>query len=282
MNRQSLARYSREGLVYSVVGLILLFAIFPLVWMFLSSLKPPALTFAIPPAWTFEPSIENYQRALGGDRGWGASLPRYFVNSVVVATTTTIITVAMGATAGHVLARYRVGGEALPLGFLFAKMMPAIVLVLPLYLIMNAANLIDNPIALIATYTAFNLPFAVWLARGFFAEVPEELEEAGLIDGCTRWQAFLRVAVPLAVPGLATMTVLIFITSWNEFLFALLLTNLDGRTAPVSAALFITDEAILWGPITATGCMIIGVPLVITLFLQRYIVRGLMEGALKS
>ena len=281
MQARKMGRTVRELLVYGLVGAILIMAIFPICWMILSAFKPTSLTFAIPPAWVFEPSLENFQRALGGGRGWSSSLPHYFFNSVLVATTTTVITVTLGAMAGHVLARYRTGGETLPLGFLFARMMPALVLILPLYLIIKTANLIDNPISLIVTYTAFNLPFAVWMARGFFNEVPQELEEASRVDGCTRWQSFTRVAVPLAIPGLATTTVLIFITAWNEFLFALLLTSLNGRTAPVAASLFITDEAILWGPITATGTLIISVPIILTLILQRHIVRGLMEGALK-
>lgn len=262
---------------------IFLLSFFPLLWIVLTAFKPGSDAFAVPPTWVFVPTLENFEQALGAG-GTGGAFASYLGNSLLVSVVSTTLTLALGAMAGHTLARKLRGraGESVPLAFLLAKMIPALVLILPLYLLMQTLGLIDSPAALIIAYTAFNLPFAVWMSRGFFRDVPLEIEEAAYVDGASHWTSFWRVALPLAVPGLAATAILVFMAAWNEFLFAKLLTSQYGRTAPVAASLFITDDAILWGPIAATATLIIGVPLVLTMLLQKYIVRGLAAGALKQ
>lgn len=276
-------RLVREVLLYAAVILFLLLAVFPLFWMAISSIKPPGLVFATPPVWRFEPTLENYVTALGGGgRGWGGDMPRYFVNSAVVSICVTVGNLVIGSMAGYGMARYRLGRDALPLIFLFGRMLPAMVLVLPFFLIVKNLGIGETPLSLILSYTAINLPFCVWMSWSFFLDFPNEIEEAAQVDGCSKLQAVVRIIIPLASSGLISIGILVFVACWNEFLFASTVAGLSTRTLPVAASLFITDEAILWGPMTATCMLIMLVPALITIFLQKYIVSGISMGALKG
>ncbi len=283
MSKRKRLRLFGEILLYAVVILFLLLAIFPLFWMAVSSIKPPGLVFATPPVWSFTPTLENYAAALGsGGRGWGADMPRYFLNSTIVSVCVTISNLVIGSMAGYGMARYRLGRDALPLIFLFGRMLPAMVLVLPIFLIVKNLGIGETPLSLILSYTAINLPFCVWMSWSFFLDFPNEIEEAAQVDGCSKLQAVVRIIIPLASSGLISIGILVFVACWNEFLFASTVAGLSTRTLPVAASLFITDEAILWGPMTATCMLIMLVPALITIFLQKYIVSGISMGALKG
>lgn len=273
----------KEVLIHAIIIVFLIFFIFPIFWMIISSIKPAGLVFAIPPKWLFQPSMENYQAALGGgSRGWGVGIHKYFINSFVVATIVTLSNLAIGAFAGYGMARYRVGGKILPLAFLLGKMLPPTVLVLPFFLIIKNLGLSDSQFALIIAYTAINLPFCVWMSWSFFLDLPWEIEEAAIIDGCSKWKLLSRIIVPMASPCLIAIGILVYVACWNEFLFAMTLTSRNARTLPVVASLFITDEAILWGPMSATCVLIMALPILFTLFAQKYIISGINAGAVKG
>ncbi|HHV63002.1 MAG TPA: carbohydrate ABC transporter permease [Firmicutes bacterium] len=273
----------KEVAIHGGILTFLLITVFPIFWMLISSIKPPGIVFATPPVWIFKPTLENYIQALGyGPRGWGTGMSHFFWNSLVIATVVTVSNLIIGALAGYGMARYKVGGETLPLAFLLGKMLPPTVLILPFFLIIKKLGLGDSQLGLVLAYTALNLPFCVWMARGFFLDLPREIEEAAMIDGCSRLQSLIRVVAPLALPGLIAIGILVYVFCWNEFMFAMILTSLKARTLPVAASLFITDEAILWGPMTATGVIIMSVPILLTLVAQRYIIAGLSAGALKG
>ena len=276
-------RVANSILIYAIVSSFLIFVLFPLFWMLISSIKPAGLVFASPPVWSFNPTLDNYVEAIGGGtRGWGADMPKYFINSLVIATIVTISNMIIGSMAGYGMARYRVGKDTLPLVFLVGKMLPAMVLILPFFLIIKGLALNNSIASLILAYTAINLPFCVWMSWSFFLDFPVEIEESSMIDGCNKFQSIVKVIIPLVMPGLISISILVFVACWNEFLFASTIAGMNARTLPVAASLFITDEAILWGPMTATSMVIMIVPALLTLFLQKYIVSGLSLGALKG
>ncbi len=273
----------KEVCVYTVVTLFLMLMVFPLFWMAISSIKPAGIVFATPPVWKFTPTMDNYKEALGyGSRGWGSSIPKYFLNSAIVAAVVTVTNLVVGGLAGYGMARYRLGKEKLPLLFLFGRMLPPMVLVLPFFLLTKNLQLGDSIFALVIAYTAINLPFCVWMTWSFFLDFPNEIEEAALVDGCNKFQSVVKIIIPLSAPGLISIGILVFVACWNEFLFASTLASVNSRTLPVAASLFITDEAILWGPMTATCMVIMAVPALITIFAQKYIVSGISLGALKG
>lgn len=272
----------KEVIIHGFVLIFLIFYVFPIFWMGISSIKPPGVVWALPPVWIFKPSLENYSIAIGhGGRGWGTGMAQFAINSFMVASLVTVTNLILGALAGYSMARFKTGGKILPLTFLLGKMLPPIVLVLPFFLIIKRMGMGDSISGLIVTYTAINLPFCAWMAWSFFLDLPRELEEAARIDGCSRFQSLVSIIAPLAFPGLIAIGILVFVFCWNEFMFALVLTSLRARTLPVAASLFITDEAILWGPMTATGVIIMSVPVLLILVAQKYIVSGLKSGALK-
>ena len=274
---------SKEIFIYTTVISFLVFVIFPLFWMFISSIKPAGIVFSTPPVWIFKPTLDNYVEAIGGGtRGWGADIPKYFINSLVVAVVVTLSNMIIGSTAGYGMARYKIGKDVLPLTFLIGKMLPAMVLILPFFLLIKQVSLSNSIFSLILAYTAINLPFCVWMSWSFFLDFPDEIEEASMIDGCNKLQSVVKVIIPLVIPGLISISILVYVACWNEFLFASTIAGMNARTLPVAASLFITDEAILWGPMTATSMIIMIVPALITLFLQKYIVSGLSLGALNG
>ena len=160
-------------------------------------------------------------------------------------------------------------------------MAPPFGVLIPFYLMFSRMGLLDRRISLVIVYMVFNLPFVVWMMRSFFSELPLELEESAMVDGCTRWGAFARIALPLALPGLAATMIFCVIMSWNEFLFALLLTGTQAKTAPVALYGFVTFREVLWGPLFAAGTIITAPVLVFTLLAQKHLVRGLTMGAIK-
>lgn len=251
--------------------------VFPVYWMVTTSLKSEADIHVYPPLFLFPITFENYTQLFGTAR-----FVYPFVNSLIVATVSTVGSVALGSMAAYGIGRFRLGGKLFPFWILAMRMFPSIVLALPIFFLASSAGLLDSRAALIAVYLMFNLPFVIWLMRGFFLEIPLSLEEAAWIDGCSRWQAMVRVVLPLARPGLAVTAIFGFIASWNEFLLAAVLTGPETRTAPVAAAQFSGEYGILWGPMMAAGTVIVLPMLVVGLLVQPYIVRGLTLGAVKG
>ncbi|HET6972829.1 MAG TPA: carbohydrate ABC transporter permease, partial [Pyrinomonadaceae bacterium] len=260
----------------------LLFALAPAYWMLTISLKTEVEQFAVPPPWfVFTPTLTHYQDAFV-TRGFG----NYLLTSAIVAVTSTACALVIGTLAAYALARFQLPwrlNRRLSLWILSTRMFPAIVTAVPLFLMMRDVQLLNTRLSLIIVYTGFNLPFVVWMMRGFFADLPRDLEEAALVDGDSRIGALVRVVLPLVSPGLAATAVFCLIVSWNEFLFALVLTQTDASmTLPVGIAGSVTQFEIKWGVMSAAATVAVVPILVFALSLQKYLVRGLSMGAVKG
>ena len=271
-----------RGLKYGLAGLAVFSALLPVYWMMTISLKQEIDQFAVPPKWLFfNPTLAHYRDAFV-ERSFG----QYLTTSAIVAVTSTICAIVLGTLAAYALARFRLPRKLnmrLALWILSTRMFPPIVTAVPLFLLMSDLTLLDTTAALIIVYTAFNLPFVVWMMRGFFLEIPREMEEAARVDGDSRLGALRRVILPLVAPGLAATAVFCLIISWNEFLFALTLTQTDAAmTLPVGIAGRVTQYEIEWGVMSAAGVVAMIPILVFALAVQRYLVRGLSLGAVKG
>jgi multiple sugar transport system permease protein len=270
--------------VFRYVALVaaLVFALAPVYWMLTISLKTEVDQFASPPPWlVFSPTLEHYYDAFIS-RAFG----QYLVTSAIVAVASTLCALVIGTLAAYALARFQLPwnlNRKLSLWILSTRMFPAIVTAVPLFLMMRDLRLLNTRTALIVIYTAFNLPFVVWMMHGFFADLPRDLEEAALVDGDSRLGALVRVVLPLVSPGLAATAVFCLIVSWNEFLFALVLTQTDAAmTLPVGIAGRVTQYEIKWGVMSAAASVAMVPILVFALALQKYLVRGLSLGAVKG
>jgi multiple sugar transport system permease protein len=278
MNRSHPVRILQQVLVYAAVLVAVVLSLAPIVYLLITSFKPPQLTFALPPVWIFTPTLQNYT-----DVFTGGEFTRYFVNSLVIALSTTLIALVLGASAAYGFARFRFRGAFwLRMSALIPQMLPPITIIVPLYVLFNGLNLTDSRTGLIISYLTFTVPLAIWMMIGFFEDVPEDLEESAMIDGCTRIQALWRVSIPIVTPGLAATAILGFLYCWNEFLYAVILTGRHARTLPVTITSFMTNKAILWGRIAASGSLVLIPVLIFALLAQRYLIQGLSRGAVKG
>ncbi|MBA3415838.1 MAG: carbohydrate ABC transporter permease [Chloroflexia bacterium] len=276
----ALGRPSRAAIVttYAVGGVALLIFLFPIFWMVLTSFKTTAQAFTSDPVLVFQPTLKNYREVLF-DRGFVA----YIRNSLLIGLLATLLTLVLGVTIAYPLARYTLrGGRQITSWILSLRIIPPIVSIVPLYIIFSRLNLVDRYPALIIMYTFMNLPLAVWMLRGFFAEVPRELEEAALVDGSSPVGGFFRIVLPLVVPGLVATGMLSLIFCWNEFLFANVLTAARTKTAPVGLTEYATPVSVLWTQIMAAGTVVVLPVLAVGVFIQRFLVRGLAVGAVKG
>lgn len=273
---KNLARF----IIGIVLALALLFFLFPIVWMFLTSFKTQSQIFAHPPV--FIPpqeqwNLDNYSAALTENGGLQS-----IRDSLIVSASTAVISVSVGALAAYSLARYRTGGDQFSFWILSTRMFPPVASAIPLFLIFRELKLVDTYWALIIANTIFNLPFAIWLLKGFIEDLPVELEESALIDGASVFGAFVRITLPLIRPGLVTALLFTFVFTWNEFMFALLLTRRTVRPITVMIQSLAGAHIVLWAQIAAAGIIAIIPGILLVIFLQRYIVRGLTMGALKN
>jgi len=263
-------------ILYLGLGIICLVTLFPIIWILVTSVKPTIDIPAYPPKIIFQPTFEHYERAFSRSGFLGS-----FLDSTLIAIVVMFLSVTLGSMCAYALARFNVGGKNFRFWILSQRMFPPVAMILPLYILMRSLHFLDTYFSLIITYTVVNLPFTVWLMRGFIIDLPKELDEAALIDGCSIWKVFWRIILPVVKPGLVAAAIFALITSWNEFLFALILTGGAVKTVPLVASEVITDKEVLWGPMSAIGTMT-AIPIIIfTLFVQKYIVRGLSYGAIK-
>ena len=276
---------SRSRRFYDVTSatiaiLIVLFAMFPIVWTALTSLKREAdivtTTLQYLPA---DPSFENYRTL------WERSdYPRLLRNSAIVTVMTVVMSLVIGIFAGYSISRYRFRGRGgLMVFYLVIRMFPFTLLLIPLFIMLRSLGLFDSHFGLALTYTTFLLPLCIWILKGFFDAIPPDLEEASRVDGSTRLGALFRIVLPLVRPGIAATTVFIAIGAWNEYLWALLLTTASGaRTWPVGLQLMVGEFQMPWGVLSASGIVSI-IPIMIGFaFVQRALVSGLMTGGVKG
>ena len=276
----ALGRPSRAAVAttYAVGVAALLLFLFPLFWMVLTSFKTTAQAFTSDPVLFFRPTLDNYRDVLF-ERGFVA----YVGNSLLIGVVATLATLVLAASVAYPLARYDLrGGRQIASWILSLRIIPPIVSIVPLYIVFSRLNLVDRYPALIVMYTFMNLPLAVWMLRGFFAEIPRELEEAALVDGSSPVGGFFRVVLPLVVPGLVATAMLSLIFCWNEFLFANVLTAARAKTAPVGLTEYATPVSVLWTQIMAAGTVVVLPVMAVGVFIQGFLVRGLAAGAVKG
>jgi multiple sugar transport system permease protein len=259
------------------LAVMLVFVLLPIYWSAVSSIKPADDFFRSPPPWfPSHPTLDHY-RLLGAVRGWEG-----IENSLIVAVATTILSVFLGTTAGYSMARFRTGGKQLALWVLSQRMMPPIAALMPLFLLYRQLRLLDSRIGLVLLYTVFTLPFSVWMMFTYFRQLPVELEEAALVDGCSRWGALWRIAWPLAAPGLVSAAVFSFIFAWTEFIFAVVLTTRRATTLPVVISSFIGVQSSLIGEVGALAVLSFVPAILLGFLVQKHLARGLTLGAVQG
>jgi len=267
----------REELWIDILLVVAVLAVLvPLLWILATSLKGRFDISAKPLKFLFQPTLDNYRTVFLSDR-----FLRYFSSSAIIALSSTLISLFFGSMAAYSITRHRTGGDFLPFWILSQRMLPPIVIILPVYILMRNLGLLDTYWSIIIMHTLINLPFAIWLMTGFFREVPEAIDEAAVIDGCSIFKAYFRIILPIVTPGLLATGIFCLVASWNEFLFALVLSGRTVTTLPVATAFYVTDRDILWGPMTAVGVTAMIPIIVFTLVIQKYLVRGLSYGAVK-
>jgi len=265
---------------YLVAAIFTGFCLFPFYVIVTTALKTETVIFAWPPVWNFKPSLQSFYNALFVYGGRSAL--SYLINSIVISTISTFLAVALGAMAAYGFARFTFAGkDHLAFWILSTRFAPPVAFIVPIYLMVQKVGLLDSHLALIFIYTAMNLSLVIWILRGFFADIPIEIEEAALVDGYSRLQIFWRVALPLVRPGIVSTAILSAIFSWNEFLYAMVLTQSRAATLPVYLAGFSNSMGLAWGEYMAVGAMAVLPMLVFTFALQKYLVRGLTFGAVK-
>jgi multiple sugar transport system permease protein len=256
---------------------ILIFTLFPFYWMVSSSFKTQVDLLASPPVWLFSPTLENYA-AIFTDQ----TVTSAIVHSLIVATSTTVLALLLGTPAAFALARYHFRGKAdLWFWFISNRMISPIVLALPVYLLAQSLNMLDTYAVLVLIYLTFNLPIVVWICTDQFRAIPPELEQSARLDGASQFLIFRKIYLPLGLPGIAVSAIFSFIFSWNELLYALVLTRRAVHTAPVVATNFMSGYELPWGKIMATSTMIVLPVTIFALFVSRHMISGLTMGATK-
>lgn len=264
---------------------ITLFACLPMLWMLVTSLKTQFAALQYPPEWIpSEPTLEEYVRLLSPENDVGREFLIYLWNSVLVSAATTALGVIVAVPAAYAFSRFRFPGRSLLFyAVLVRNMFPAVVFLIPLFILMRWLGLVNTHASLILTYLTFVLPLSIWLLKGFYDNIPPQLEQAARIDGATRLEAFLRVVMPLSAPGIVATAIYSFIVAWNEYVYALTFLNDKSKlTSPVGLQRFFAEYSTNWPGLMAAS-FIMSVPVVVLfLVLQKYFVRALTEGAVKS
>jgi multiple sugar transport system permease protein len=265
-------------LTNSLIVLIVFVWLFPVYWIIMTSLKTRSDIIRATPVFLFKPTLENYQTIFGPTYQFA----RIVENSYFIATLTTFLVMLMAVPAAYSLARFRTAAaRRLALWILSLRMLPPIAAVIPYYVLATKVGKLDSYSAMVVVYGALGLPLAIWLLRGFFTDLPEELDQAARLDGYGYMGVLRRIILPLGAPSIAVTAILTFVFTWNEFLLALLLTDTKAVTVPVQISKMILAYQVLWGELSAAGVIAL-IPLVVVVFaLQRYIVRGLTLGAVK-
>lgn len=273
--RAKRVRKTKEVAYFTLVALLVIPFLFPFLWMVVSSVKHQIDITRIPPAWFFRPTLMHYREVFAQH-----SFGRYMWNSGIIAVGSTVFSLILGLPAAYSIARFR--QSKLALAILVARIAPGIIFLIPWFMLFSRLRLVDTYTSLILAHMLVGLPFIIWVMTPFFESLPIELEEAAMIDGATRQAAFFKVLLPLTGPGVLTSSILSFIYSWNNFMFAVVLTGAKTKTLPVAVFNFMAYSEINWGGLMAASSIITLPVIVIALFTQRYIIQGLTAGAMKE
>lgn len=265
---------------YLAVAAYVAFALFPLYWLLKIAVTPDQLIYSDGTAlWPSELTLDNFRAVI-----FASDFMAYFRNSVIVSLSTAALTSIIAAGAGYAFSRFQFAGKNwVILLMLLTQMFPLLMIIAPIYKIVAAIGLLNSLTSLIVVYTAFNIPFATFLMQSFFDGIPKDLEEAAMIDGCTRFQALRMVVLPLTLPGLGATLGFVFTAAWSELLFALMLINSsDAMTFPVGLLTFVSKFSVDWGQMMAAGVLALVPSCLFFIFIQRYLVKGLTSGAVKG
>jgi multiple sugar transport system permease protein len=268
----------RQTWLFILTTFVVICFLFPVLWMFLTSIKTRLDAFAMPPVWIFKPTLENYRSLLLEEPFF-----KYLWNSFFISSIAAILAGVLGTPTAYALSRFKFKGKNLfAFWILASRIAPPMALVLPFFIMFREVNLVNSYLSIIVIYMTLNLAFVVWMMRGYFEQVPVSIEEAAKIDGCSIFGTLRRVTLPLVSQGLSATMVFCFMANWSEFVLALIFTGIETRTAPVLISGFVTVEGIRWGMIGAAGT-IVNLPVIIfAMLLQKYFVTGLTSGAVKS
>jgi len=261
-----------------VAAFIVFMEVAPFIWIVLMSFKTRLDIFEIPPKLIFTPTIHNYYNAfIKGPFG------KYLTNSLIIDVSSTGLAILVGTLAAYAFSRFKIFGEKhIFFYILTTRMCPPVVVVLPLFIIYSKLNLYDTHIGMILIHTVFNLALAIWLMRGFFDEIPLEIDQAAMIDGYGEWAIFRKFILPLALPGIVVSALFCLIFSWNEFLFALVLTQFNATTLPAGVPQLVTSRGTYWGQVAAVGVILTLPVFIFAVIFHKHLVRGLTFGAIKT
>jgi multiple sugar transport system permease protein len=266
------------ALYLALLALLVLF-VFPLLWVIGISLKTRMQTFTSPPLFVWWPTLENYWTVLRG-----GNFVTALVNSIAVSFGAVFMSLIVGVPAAYSIARFPFRSRNfIYFSLLVMRMLPPIAVLVPMYILFSKTGISSTRLSVMLAYTTFSLPLVVWVLRGYFEDLPIELEESAWIDGASRFTTFRLVVLPLIKPGLVAVSILCLLLAWNDFLFAAVLTNSDSRTLPVLLAGYSTaDSGVDWGALAASGVLVVAPVIIVTFFVQRHLVAGLSSGAVKG
>lgn len=270
-------------IIILLVAIICIFAVFPFVWILSTSFKPPQEIYDDPTLIPKAPTLEGYEKVLfGTSRNF--NFIQWAVNSIVISIATTVFSLLIATLGGYGISRYHFKGRTVLSYFiLMTQVLPGSLLIIPLYVIMNSLELIDTLISLVLAYTTFSIPFCTWMMKGYFDTIPQSLDEAAMVDGCGPFKTYIKVVLPLTLPGLVATGVFAFIAAWNEYLFASIFVQKYGNwTLPRGIASFVGQYTTNWAAVMA-GAALITVPVVILfLLVQKHLASGMTAGAVKQ
>ena len=267
----------RQTLRFAAASAITLFFLFPIYWLFMISFKTADEIYSYPPVWWPKSLQFNNYAVLFKD---GDAITVW--NSLVIASGSTVLAMLLGTICAYSLARYKTGGDNLSNWIISQRMVPPIAVVFPIFLLYVYLGWVDTYIGIILLYTAFNLPYVIWMMRGYIQDIPRSLEESALIDGCTRWQVIWKVVFPMCRAGLFATAIFTFVFAWNEFLFALVLTRTEVTTYTVQVTHYFGGQSNFWTKIAAMSVLGTLPVFIAVVFMQRYLVRGISLGAVKG
>jgi multiple sugar transport system permease protein len=258
---------------------LMIFTLFPIYYLFLTSIKPANAMFSVPPKFFFSANFSGYLDIVVKQKYF-----RYYVNSIIVSVFSAMLCLVFGTLGAFAFSTFRfVGQKALFLIILITRMYPPVTTLIPVFFAIKYFGLNDTRTGLILVFAGFQIPFIIWVMKAFFDEIPKTLIESASLDGASLITTFWKIILPLSLPGLLASGILVFVLNWNEFLFALVLTSTKAKTAPVAVASFVETEGMLqWGTISVLGILTIFPIIIIVLFLRKYLMKGLLVGAVKG
>jgi multiple sugar transport system permease protein len=275
---RGLGRLRSEAPRVAIIAFLVVFVLVPLYWVIITSIKPSSDYLTVPPVWfPPHPTIVHYTAALFSYRGLQG-----LINSAIVASAATVLSAVLGTMMAYSLARFNTGGTHLAFWVLSQRFLPPVAIILPIFLLFRSWGLYDTRVGLILAYAFMTLPISVWMMYAYFRQLPKSLEDAALVDGLSRWQAFWMVAVPLAAPGVAAAAVFVFIAVWTEFFFALILTSRYAFTLPTIFRAFLGFQGAQYGEACALATTSLVPSIILGMIVQRHLVRGLTLGALRG